>query len=244
MQPHTGPAPFYGNVNQGGDGYEYRGQSQNVVSPTSSEQQSLSGISTITSSSASDQRSLESSTSSTQFSSPAGQEGENVSDLDIKTLEVKTKQLSLDSAYTSEADLDTSHSTSNATTAPNSGAASPKDRNLPTVDGKDTDTSTKPNSTPTSPVQQRKAQHYNNKKQPADLTHLINLPPSFIGFQGQSSYPFQSVGMQYAFPQQQQGGFVDYSYSYPTQTFQPSPYSSCNSPMLMGSPPMSPAYYN
>lgn len=49
---------------------------------------------------------------------PAGQESE-----DGGALELKTKHLSLDSAYTSEADLDSSHNT----TATNSGTVSPKD---------------------------------------------------------------------------------------------------------------------
>ena len=43
-------------------------------------------------------------------------------DIDVKALEEKAKQLCLDSAYTSEIDLDTSHSS----TATNSGATSPK----------------------------------------------------------------------------------------------------------------------
>ena len=47
----------------------------------------------------------------------------------MKALEIKTKELSLDSAYTSEADLDTSHTTfsgaGNVTTNTDSGNASP-----------------------------------------------------------------------------------------------------------------------
>lgn len=59
---------------------------------------------------------------------PAGQEtvtnGGEYS-FDIDALEGKTQQLSLDSAYTSEADLDSSHNT----TATSSGTASPKETN-------------------------------------------------------------------------------------------------------------------
>lgn len=56
---------------------------------------------------------------------PAGQEGEGNGEyvIDMKALEAKTKHLSLDSAYTSEADLDSSHNT----TATNSGTTSPKE---------------------------------------------------------------------------------------------------------------------
>lgn len=57
----------------------------------------------------------------------AGEEAEggdtNSSLLDMEALEVNTKHMSLDSAYTSEADLDSSHNT----TAANSGTASPKE---------------------------------------------------------------------------------------------------------------------
>ena len=55
---------------------------------------------------------------------PAGQESEGGGYLlEMGALELKTKHLSLDSAYTSEADLDSSHNT----TATNSGTVSPKD---------------------------------------------------------------------------------------------------------------------
>lgn len=55
---------------------------------------------------------------------PAGQESEEGGYLlEMGALELKTKHLSLDSAYTSEADLDSSHNT----TATSSGTVSPKD---------------------------------------------------------------------------------------------------------------------
>lgn len=70
--------------------------------------------------------------------------------IDMKALEVKTKQLSLDSAYTSEADLDSSHNT----TATNSGAVSPKEF------------SSKPSSSTPSPRLATKLSH----------THKENVP--------------------------------------------------------------------
>lgn len=60
---------------------------------------------------------------STHPTAPAGQEqGEEKFHFNMEALAAKTEQLSMDSAYTSEADLDSSQNT----TAPNSGTTSPK----------------------------------------------------------------------------------------------------------------------
>lgn len=96
--------------------------STSVYTPPYSDEQAVSVISTTTASSG--HESLESSSSShTAPPPPAGRKVESTCLFDMKALEVKTKQLSLDSAYTSEADLDSSHNT----TAANSGTASPKE---------------------------------------------------------------------------------------------------------------------
>lgn len=91
--------------------------------PSYLDEQAVSIISTTAASSG--HASLESSGSS-HMTPPTGQGVEEGTGhiLDMTALEEKTKQLSLmDSAYTSEADLDSSHST----TAANSGTTSPKE---------------------------------------------------------------------------------------------------------------------
>lgn len=107
-----------------GNPYGYYDYTPSFTPPYSDEQ----AISIISTTASSGHASLESSGSShTVPLPPAGQEveeGEGPGCLfDMTALEVKTKQLSLDSAYTSEVDLDSSHNT----TAANSGTASPKE---------------------------------------------------------------------------------------------------------------------
>ena len=105
-----------------GTPYGYTADYNNSFTPPYSDEQAISVISTTTASSG--HESLESSDSShTAPPPPAGQEVGQGRTFDMTELEVKTKQLSLDSAYTSEADMDSSHNT----TAANSGSASPKE---------------------------------------------------------------------------------------------------------------------
>ena len=128
-----------------GNPYGY-GDSAPSYTPPYSDEQAISIISTTASSG---QDSLESSGSShTAPLPPAGREvagGEIY--LDMTALEVKTKQLSLDSAYTSEADY-----SSHNTTAANSGTASPKDG----YDIKESCDTSSTHSVPSSPEQIRK----------------------------------------------------------------------------------------
>lgn len=83
--------------------------------------------------------------------------------MDVEALEAKTKHLSLDSAYTSEADLDSSQNT----TAPNSGTTSPKEL----CDDVRTE-----NSAPSSPKQYR--YRGDGKFPEMDYTARITLSPS------------------------------------------------------------------
>ncbi len=101
--------------------------STGAITTTTDYNQSASSIPTYqlvaTLNSSAGQESLESSGSSTDghHGNSHPSEGEKLA-IDMKLVNEKTKQLSLDSAYTSEADLDASHNS----TATNSRAASPK----------------------------------------------------------------------------------------------------------------------
>lgn len=110
---------MYGNY---GNPYGYGGGSY-PTTPTYQEEQPISVISTAVSSG---HASLESSDSS-HVVPPHDEEVEGQGEELKKTAKTRNKHPSLDSAYTSEADLDLSHNT----TAANSGTVSPKESSHP-----------------------------------------------------------------------------------------------------------------
>lgn len=93
----------------------------------------------------------------------AGHEGDAY--LDMEALEAKTKQLSMDSAYTSEVDLDSSHNT-------NSGTASPKDL---------FSTGSPENSAPSSPKQRNKNKDTQSDHTSKQEVQIITPPPAGKG---------------------------------------------------------------
>ena len=171
-----------------GQGYDY--QASNYSYPDINTPPVISPITT-----SSNQHSLESS------SSLSGQDGDA---LDIHVLETKTKQLSLDSAYTSESDLDT---TGSENTVSNSGTTSPKCNSS----SNDRRSEAKTKSAPPSPQDHKKLSHH-----AAGGPLKLTLPPGYMGIKYQETSP--DSGLQYT-PSHPVGGMC---YGPPMQTIQPS----------------------